>query len=101
MWVILTVIATQNCPNVKSVNGFGEMKVIQMAENELLPCPFCGGKAEVILTGNSIAGYSKVDVRCHYCGMGRTYRKIKGMSSDTIRGQVAKKWNRRVNDGSE
>ena len=72
-----------------------------MAEIELKPCPFCGGKAEVILTGNSITGYSKVDVRCYCCGMGRTYKKIKGMSSDTIRSQVAKKLNRRADDVSE
>jgi Lar family restriction alleviation protein len=70
-----------------------------MAENELLPCPFCGGKAEILLVGNSIIGYSKAEVRCHYCGMGRTYRKIKGMSSDTIRSQLAKKWNRRAKNG--
>lgn len=70
-----------------------------MVENELLPCPFCGGKAEIILTGNSITGYSKADVRCQCCGMGRTYRKLKGMSSDIIRSQLTKKWNRRVKSG--
>jgi len=31
--------------------------------------------------------------------MGRTYRKIKGMSSDIIRSQLAKKWNRRAKNG--
>ena len=72
-----------------------------MKEIDLKRCPFCGGEAEVILTGNSIVGYSKVDVRCHCCGMGRTYKKIKGMSSDTIRSQVAEKWNRRVDDGKK
>jgi Lar family restriction alleviation protein len=72
-----------------------------MAEIELMPCPFCGGKAEITLTGNTITGYSKAEVRCHSCGMGRTYRKIKGMSSGTIRSQVAEKWNRRVNNGRE
>ena len=72
-----------------------------MAEIELKGCPFCGGEAEVILTGNSIVGYRKVDVRCRICGMGRTYRIVKGTSSDTIRGQVAKKWNRRADDGKD
>lgn len=66
-----------------------------MAENELLPCPFCGGRGEIILIGNSITGYSKGEVRCHSCGMGRTYR-TKGMSSDNIRNSIARKWNRRV-----
>lgn len=72
-----------------------------MVKNELLPCPFCGGKAEITLTGNSITGYSKADVRCHICGMGRTYRKTKGMSRDTIKSQLVKKWNRRISDGRE
>jgi uncharacterized Zn finger protein len=72
-----------------------------MAENELLPCPFCGGKGEILLIGNSITGYSKAEVRCRSCGMGRTYRKLKGMSSDIIRSQLAKKWNRRVKNGRE
>jgi Lar family restriction alleviation protein len=67
-------------------------------EIELKRCPFCGGEAEIKLTGNSIVGYSKVEVRCHICGMGRTYGIVKGMSSDTIRSQVAKKWNRRADD---
>jgi Lar family restriction alleviation protein len=65
---------------------------------ELKPCPFCGGEAEIILVGNSIEGYSKVDVHCHCCGMGRTYRKLKGMNSNTIRSQVAEKWNRRADN---
>lgn len=69
-----------------------------MAENKMKPCPFCGGKAEITLVGNSMTGYSKAEVRCHYCGMGRTYRKIKGMSSDNIRSLVAEKWNRRAKD---
>lgn len=69
-----------------------------MEKVELKPCPFCGGEAEVILTGNSIAGYRRVEVRCDTCGMGRTYRIVKGTSSDTIRCQVAKKWNRRADD---
>lgn len=67
-------------------------------EIELKRCPFCGGEAEIILTGNSIVGYSKVDVRCQCCGMGRIYRIVKGMSRDAIRSQVAKKWNRRADD---
>lgn len=33
-----------------------------VAEVELKKCPFCGGEAEIILTGNSIIGYSKVEV---------------------------------------
>ena len=71
-----------------------------MAEVDLKRCPFCGGTAEIRLSGNSITGYSKAEVRCNCCGMGRTYRKTKGMSSDVIRGQVAKKWNRRADDDS-
>ena len=67
----------------------------------LKPCPFCGGEADVMLTGNSIVGYSKAEVRCRVCGMGRTYRKVKGMSSDVIRTSIARKWNRRANDGRE
>jgi hypothetical protein len=65
-------------------------------KTELKPCPFCGGEAEVKLTGNSIVGYRKVEVRCNICGMGRTYRIVKGTSSDTIRSQVAE--NKRGNE---
>ena len=72
-----------------------------MAEYELKPCPFCGGKAQVRYTGcgSGIHGYtSNILMRskagfvvCLKCG-GRT--SIHGKVSRAIN-----KWNRRLNDG--
>ena len=58
--------------------------------NELKPCPFCGGKVEIIkcgLFGNDVGYYPK----CKKCGC-----ELKVYTSK----QNAKKaWNRRVGDG--
>ena len=63
----------------------------------LKPCPFCGGDAEIILTGNDFIGYSKSQVRCKRCGVGRIQRYMrKKHDGEWIERTVTEHWNQRV-----
>lgn len=70
---------------------------------ELKPCPFCGGEAEIIPTGNSTTGWRKTEIRCKTCGMGRIFRWVypKKFDREFIWGKTAEIWNRRAKDESE
>ena len=60
---------------------------------ELKPCPFCGGKAELVDYG--ISGEYKV-VWCFECGA-----RTRMFYAEIFRGRKAiEEWNRRVKDGS-
>lgn len=51
-------------------------------ENELKPCPFCGGKAVKIASGHQV-------VCCKCCTMGQLY---------PTENQAIETWNRRTNN---
>ena len=55
---------------------------------ELKPCPFCGGKAEII---GGISERSSAQVRCTQCSCSTSYCHI-NMAID--------KWNRRADNGA-
>jgi Lar family restriction alleviation protein len=77
--------------------GNGEMS------NELLPCPFCGGKAEVDRTGeryeygtggpNSVMDYGYF-AYCTKCSVGTGVSDVPPSSER----EAAAEWNRRVDD---
>lgn len=56
---------------------------------ELKPCPFCGGKAELIL----IKGMDEKYIKCTNCGVS-TLLSIE-------RKTVIREWNRRADNGSK
>ena len=73
-----------------------------MKEIDLKRCPFCGGEAEIVPTGNSIVGWKKTEVRCKSCRMGRSFRWIsRKFDRDFIWEETAEQWNRRADDGRD
>ena len=58
-----------------------------MSEIKLKPCPFCGGKAEIIKT------YSTIWVKCLDCHASTTCRPTEA--------EAAKIWNRRAGEQDE
>ena len=45
--------------------------------NELLPCPFCGGKAEICHFGNEYTKSRKVVIKCTKCRITRIDAALK------------------------
>jgi Lar family restriction alleviation protein len=70
------------------------MPVIQ--DIDLLPCPFCGAKAEVFTKDNP--GMSAI--RCSSCSIGRTVRWVQSARSaekgKELTDHLIASWNRRV-----
>lgn len=69
-----------------------------MAENELKPCPFCGGSVQICYG----LDYAVSGIRCKTCGMITQWPRIKTRGNKTF-GELAKPyieaWNRRTDDG--
>lgn len=60
--------------------------------NELIPCPFCGGKAE--LEHEYIFGFDYSTIKCKKCGVKTAPIKVSSTySSDEL---AAEAWNRRT-----
>lgn len=58
--------------------------------NEMLPCPFCGGKAEIAQTGkNELTAY------CTVCKVG-FINKVLRYSLDWLANNMTEKWNKRT-----
>lgn len=66
-------------------------------DNELKPCPFCGGEAEIAVCEEG--KLSVVYCTTHYCGFKR-YSYNNGDTDDNAALRLATAWNRRVNDGT-
>lgn len=60
---------------------------------ELKSCPFCGGRANLLVTPSGVA------VRCRKCFIGTLYHLDDNNSSNVIR-EVVDEWNRRVTNGN-
>ena len=65
------------------------------AKNELKPCPFCGGKAQLVAVKETYDGIRKVEisgwrVRCNDC---------KAETTLEVREVAVNKWNRRAENG--
>ena len=63
--------------------------------NELKPCPFCGGKAEIAVCNAGVL--SIVHCTTHYCGFMR-FSFNNGDTDDNAALRLATAWNRRVSD---
>lgn len=57
---------------------------------QLLPCPFCGGEAEMTQIGQN-----KIKIKCTGCYVERT-QKILRMSIDWLKTKQAEWWNKRT-----
>lgn len=64
-------------------------------ENELKPCPFCGGKAEL---QHECVGSGYSYIRCVHCGI-KSIMFIKSFDRSSDEDAV-NYWNRRCNDGT-
>ncbi len=80
-----------------------------MRDRELKPCPFCGGKANIVQTstGYSVGEFSaSFEIGCAECRIrfrGTSYFVIKnGTPIVSIDGynEIINLWNRRANDGT-
>lgn len=68
---------------------------------DLLPCPFCGGKAAswVMLSASSSVIREKGDIAACFCGECRARVTVtKGEVDEVIRSIAVAKWNRRVHE---
>lgn len=63
-------------------------------ENDLKPCPFCGGEAR---TGYAINDYNRWGVECTKCGAVVEVATWLGVFD--IEENAIKAWNRRANNG--
>lgn len=82
-----------------------------MENNELKPCPFCGGKAEIVFRGRNVGYYDDDHVkgyivaRCRICKAsskgsfyeGKSLKNLPWPLEDTVGGEeAAYAWNRRI-----
>ena len=72
-----------------------------MMENELKPCPFCGGQAELreYLAFGRIKSYT---VRCkNMCAVTCGHRNANGKWRATQKKEAIETWNRRTNENED
>lgn len=75
-----------------------------MERNELKPCPFCGGTAEIRMSSEMVR-FNESDnfyfVKCTACRMrGSRYGCLDGYSKRERIEKAITAWNRRANDGT-
>lgn len=84
----------KNCKDpLKSIGGcvydHGDVCSCDKYDN-LLPCPFCGGKAEIKQTGKV-----KMRIRCEKCFIG-IEQKVLRFTLEWLRKTLIKSWNKRI-----
>ena len=69
--------------------------------NDLLNCPFCGGKAEYFNTGKRTTGHGEssddAGVTCTDCGAGFSLGDYAGYKVEERQQEAKKLWNTRAN----
>ena len=89
-YVLCPPCCGQGRGDARSVWRFGRRRWREMAE-KLMPCPFCGGKAELIIAPGYFKPKSGWLVKCRNgCCNQMPYRSDQG---------AIEAWNRRVKDG--
>lgn len=68
-----------------------------MDERELLPCPFCGGRAVLRRGNRDKHGYYVV---CHSCGGSTAFYSDRFTSREDNKKHAIEAWNRRVDNES-
>lgn len=66
-----------------------------MKETELKPCPFCGGRAEIIVLERGF--HSIIECQTHYCGFMR-HSFNNGETDENVAFLLATAWNRRADN---
>jgi len=64
--------------------------------DELKPCPFCGGEAELITRGNQYTKKRSAEIECGKCHTKQITGAIRG-TIEWCKETAIKKWNNRVN----
>ena len=73
------------------------MTDVYKTDYALLPCPFCGGKAEYTKVGNSYIGIKEATIKCTQCHIKRTQKFIhKRFDFEWIDKTMVNSWNRRA-----
>lgn len=62
---------------------------------DLLPCPFCGGHAEIITVGNDFTKKRSAEVKCKSCFTKQVTGAIRNSIEWCIETAIAK-WNKRT-----
>lgn len=70
---------------------------IQAKSEKLKPCPFCGGKAELILRGNSFTKKRSAEIECMDCHVKRAVGAIRG-TLEWCELIITNWWNQRTTD---
>ena len=71
-------------------------------QNELKPCPFCGGEAEINIRKQCYGHgeyHDEYFVKCKSCGARSGFEVVYYLSSKECEEAVTKKWNRRGDNG--
>jgi Lar family restriction alleviation protein len=64
-------------------------------DNVLLPCPFCGGKPEILFIGNNHTRSRKVTIKCKTCRIKRTDAGLR-FDHEWVARNAIKTWNKRT-----
>lgn len=65
--------------------------------DELKPCPFCGGKAQILDNAWHVIFNTRVRIKCRRCGV-RTMEYV-GSDWDDTHYLAIEAWNRRADNG--
>ncbi|MDP8772003.1 Lar family restriction alleviation protein [Serratia marcescens] len=71
-----------------------------MPANELKPCPFCGGHAEMQRIGNEYTKKRSIVVKCTGCRIQLTNSAIMHYGFDFLHQKTVEAWNRRAGDSA-
>lgn len=65
--------------------------------DKLLPCPFCGGEAEIKECGNVVIGWKETEIRCKRCNTAQVHKWLRyKFDYDFIIKKTIEAWNRRA-----
>ncbi len=87
---------TTQVPIWDKKDATGRLLYKEVKHNDLLPCPFCGGDAEVQISGSSwLVRCKKCFAKSVYCDLPAVWNSNKCLDTHLIK-KAVKAWNKRV-----